>query len=54
MDAPIPPDARFAVEVARFVDGRVDPSQNVAPAGGSDLDVIAVLAAEEQLARIVG
>ena len=54
MDAPIPPDARFSVEVARFVDVRVDPSRNIAPPGGSDLDVIAVLEAEEQLARIVG
>ncbi len=53
-DVPLRPDARFAVDVARFVDGRVDPSTNTSPPGGSELDVIAVLEAEEQLRRIVG
>ena len=54
MDVPLPPDARFSVDLARFVDGRVDPSQNVRPPGNSQVDVLAVLEAEEQLERIVG
>ncbi len=53
-DVPLRPDDRFAVDVARFVDGRVDPSTNTRPPGGSELDVLAVLEAEEQLRRIVG
>ena len=53
-DTPLGRDARFSVDVARFLDGRVDPSQNVAPPGRSEVDPIAVLEAEEQLARIVG
>ncbi len=54
LDLPLRPDDRFAVDVARFLDGRVDPSRNVAPPGGSEVDVMAVLEAEEQLRRIVG
>ena len=54
MDVPLAPDDRFGVDVARFVEGRVDPSRNVSPPGGSDVDVMAVLEAEEQLRRIVG
>ena len=53
-DEPLRPDARFSVEVARFLDGRPDPSRNVAPRGNAPLDVLAVLAAQEQLDRIIG
>jgi hypothetical protein len=53
MDTPLPADTRFSVELARFLDGRPDPSRNVPP-GGSEVDPIAVLEAEEQLGRIVG
>ena len=53
-DAPLPADARFAVDLARFVDGRCDPSQNVHPPGNPPLDVLAALEAQEALDRIVG
>jgi hypothetical protein len=53
-DEPLPPDARFAVDVARFVDGREDPSQNVHPRGNAELDVLACLHGQEQLDSIVG
>lgn len=53
-DAPLPAANRFSVELARFVDGRVDPGRNVAPPGNPPLDVIATLQAEAELERIVG
>ncbi|MBA2515549.1 MAG: hypothetical protein H0V26_14675 [Solirubrobacterales bacterium] len=53
-DLPMPADDRFAVEMARLMDGRVDPSQNVAPPGNPPLDVLATLQAEAGLERIVG
>ena len=53
-DAPLPPDGRFAVELARFLDGRVDPSCNGHPPGNPPLDVLAALEAQEALDRIVG
>ena len=53
-EEPLRPDARFSVDVARFLDGRPDPSRNVAPRGNAPLDVLAALEAQEQLDRIVG
>ena len=53
-DAPLPADDRFAVDLARFVDGRVDPSRNVHPPGNPPLDVLATLESEAALDRIVG
>ena len=53
-DAPLPPADRFAVDLARFLDGRGDPSQNVHPPGNPPLDVLACLAAQAELDRIVG
>lgn len=50
----MPADDRFAVEMARFLDGRVDPSQNVSPPGNPPLDVRATLEAEAGLERIIG
>lgn len=53
-DGPLPPDSRFLVELARFLDGRGDPSQNVQPPGNAPLDPVAVLEREAELRRIVG
>ena len=53
-DAPGPSSDRFAVDVARFLDGRGDPSQNVHPPGNPPLDVLACLEAQAELDRIVG
>jgi hypothetical protein len=53
-DRPLRPDDRFAVDVARFLDGRPDPSLNVHPAGSGPLDMAAMLESQEQLDRIVG
>ncbi len=53
-DEPLRPDARFAVEVARWLDGRVDPSRNVRPPGNGDVDALRVLHGQEQLDSIVG
>lgn len=50
----MPVDDRFAVEAARFLEGRVDPSRNVQPPGNPPLDVLATLEAEAGLERIVG
>ena len=52
-DQPIPPDSRFAVELARLLDGRPDPATNPPPPGGP-VDVLACLEWQEQLDRIVG
>lgn len=53
-DLPMPANDRFAVELARFMDGRVDPSQNVAPPGNPPLDARATREAEAGLERIIG
>jgi hypothetical protein len=53
-DAPLPLDDRFAVDLARFLDGRVDPSRNVAPPGNGPIDVLACLEAQAELDRIIG
>ena len=53
-DRPMAAQDRFAVELARFVDGRVDPSRNVSPPGNPPLDVRATLEAEAGLERIMG
>ena len=53
-DALLPTDDRFAVDLARFIDGRCDPSQNVHPPGNPPLDVLACLQAQAELDRIVG
>jgi hypothetical protein len=53
-DAPIRANDRFAVELARFLEGRVDPSRNVQPPGNPPLDVMACLQAQAELDRIVG
>lgn len=53
-DSPLPPGGRFAVDLARFVDGRGDPSLNDHPPGNPPLDVLAALEAQEALDRIVG
>ena len=53
-DAPLPAADRFSVDLARFVDGRADPSQNVHPPGNPPLDVLACLQAQYELDRIVG
>lgn len=53
-DSPTSGDDRFGVELARFLDGRVDPSQNVSPPSNPPLDVVATLEAEAGLERIVG
>ncbi|MBA2517574.1 MAG: hypothetical protein H0V22_09735 [Solirubrobacterales bacterium] len=53
-DLPMPAHDRFAVEMARFMDGRIDPSQNISPPGNPPLDVLATLQAEAELERIVG
>jgi hypothetical protein len=45
---------RFSVELARFLDDREDPSENVHPRGNRPLDVLAALEAQEQLDSIVG
>jgi hypothetical protein len=54
LDRPLSPDARFSVDVARFLEGRTDPSRNDRPPGNPPLDLLAALAAQEQLERIVG
>lgn len=54
LDSPLPVGDRFAVELARFLDGRVDPSRNSHPPGNPPLDVLATLAAEAELDRIFG
>jgi hypothetical protein len=53
-DQPMPANDRFAVELARFLDGRVDPSRNVAPPANPPLDALATLQAEAGLERIMG
>ena len=53
-DAPLAADDRFSVELARFLDGRVDPSRNVHPPGNPPLDLFATLEAQEGLERIIG
>ena len=53
-DAPLPAHDRFSVDLARFLDGRVDPSRNVSPPGNGPIDVLACLAAQAELDRIVG
>ena len=52
-DRPLAPDSRFAVEVARLIEGRPDPSTNLPPSGGP-VDVLRCLEWQEQLDRIVG
>ncbi len=54
LDTPLPGNDRFSVELARFLDGRVDPSLNVHPPGNPPLDVLATLEAEAELERIFG
>jgi hypothetical protein len=54
LDQPLPPDDRFSVDVARFVDGRPDPSTNARPPENPPVDVIALLEAEERLASVFG
>lgn len=53
-ETPLSPDDPFAVELRRFLDGRVDPSTNRLPPGNGPVDPIAVLMAEERLESIVG
>ena len=53
-DLPMPAADRFAVELARFMDGRPDPSQNVSPPGNPPLDTRLTREAEAGLERIVG
>ena len=50
----MPANGGFAVELARFLDGRVDPSRNVAPPANPPLDPLATLQAEAGLERIMG
>ena len=45
-------DPRFEVELARFVDGRPDPSSNTCPPGNPPLDVLKLLEAQEQLDQL--
>jgi len=53
-DQPLRPDERFAVDLARWLDGRPDPSRNVRPPGNGSLDALRMLRGQEQLDAIVG
>lgn len=53
-DTPLPPDDRFGVDVARFVDGRPDPSTNDSPPANPPVDVLRVLEAQAQLDVVIG
>ena len=53
-DLPLAHDDRFSVELARFLDGRADPSTRATPPGNPPIDVLAALRAQEQLDSIVG
>ncbi len=54
LDRPLEAHDRFSIELARFLEGRVDPSRNTHPPGNPPLDVMATLAAEAELDRIFG
>jgi hypothetical protein len=53
-DRPLRPDARFAVDLARWLDGRPDPSSNTRPPGNPEVDPVRVLEAQVWLDRVVG